>query len=88
MVTPPQIDASVPLRPSKIQIVLNVDGRLDQSNQHLTAQMRILLRTVVGQARNDRQCMETPYFVDFRDVWLAYNDELLAPTTLRWRTST
>jgi hypothetical protein len=55
MVTPPQIDASVPLRPSKIQIVLNVDGRLDQSNQHLTAQMRILLRTVVGQARNDTE---------------------------------
>jgi len=22
--------------------------------------------------------METPYFVDFRDVWLAYNEELLA----------
>ena len=33
---------------------------------------------IAGPARNDRRCMETPYFVDFRDVWLAYNDELLA----------
>ena len=27
-------------------------------------------------------------FVDFQNVWLAYNDELLAETTLQWKTST
>ena len=34
--------------------------------------------------KNDLPCrLPTSYFVDFRDVWFAYNDELRARTSLR-----
>jgi hypothetical protein len=47
--------ASVRFRRAEFQIDLADTDRLIQSNQLLTDQMRTLLRTVVGQARNDSE---------------------------------
>jgi hypothetical protein len=49
----------------------------------------LVVSTAAAQPVDDRDLRHAdPPFVDFRDVWLAYNEEAASATTSRSRTST
>ena len=52
-------------------------GRRRRVERQLPAERRRTEHPAAGR-RSERRHDDVPAFVDFRDVWLAYNDELLA----------